>query len=132
MFLLASAWNLAGAILGYFNTSYTFKLIFNQALTDPLLFVVYKGAWGTTLTYFIGYLIVACNPARHYGVVVIGGIGKLGFIFSLLQLYSMGLADRVIFVIVIGDAIFLGFFAYYLFKVFQVENGYSGQSGVRS
>jgi len=119
LFLFASAWNLAGALFGYFNTAFTFDLIFNKELSDQLLFAVYKGAWGTTLTYFIGYLLVAHNPRKHYGIVVIGAIGKLGFIISLLQLYLSDIAGPVIFVIVIGDGIFLALFFYYFFWVYK-------------
>ena len=114
LFIVASLWNLAGALFGFFNTAFTFELIFNKPLTDPLLFAVYKGAWGTTLTYFIGYLVVAHNPMKHFGVVITGGIGKLGFIVTMLQLYTAGIANAVVFVIVIGDALFLALFMAYL------------------
>jgi len=126
LFLFASLWNLAGAIFGFFNTSFTFELIFNRELTDPLLFAVYKGAWGTTLTYFVGYLLVSCNPEKHYGIVVTGGIGKLGFIVTLLQLYFAGIAGPIIFVVVIGDAVFLALFAYYFFQLYKDAAMYSG------
>ncbi len=119
LFLLAAFWNLAGAGLGFFNTAFTFELIFNQALTDPLLFAVYQGAWGTTLTYFVGYLIVARNPPRHYGVVVTGGFGKLGFIVTLTELYIAGIASPIVFVIVIGDSLFLALFAYYFYAIYK-------------
>lgn len=119
LFLLASAWNLAGALFGYFNTAFTFELIFGLELTDPLMFAIYKGAWGTTLTYFIGYLLVACNPPKHFGIVVTGGIGKLGFIITLLQLYFAGIASPIIFVIVIGDGVFLGLFIHYFMQIYK-------------
>ncbi len=119
LFLFASLWNLVGALFGYFNTAFTFEIIFNKELIDPLLFTVYKGAWGTTLTYFIGYLFVAYNPEKHYGIVVIGAIGKFGFIISLLQLYFAGIASSVVFVIIIGDGVFLGFFLYYFFWIYK-------------
>jgi hypothetical protein len=119
LFLFASAWNFAGALFGFFNTAFTFELIFNRELTDPLLFAVYKGAWGTTLTYFIGYLIVARNPLKHFGIVITGGIGKLGFIVTLIQLYIAGIAGPVVFAIIVGDGLFLIFFLYYLFQVYR-------------
>ncbi len=121
LFLFASIWNLAGALFGFFNTSFTFELIFKHELTDPLMFAVYQGAWGTTLTYFVGYLIVAHNPAKHFSIVITGGIGKLGFIVTLLKLYFMGIADSVIFVIVIviGDTAFLALFAFYFFEIYK-------------
>ena len=119
LFLFASLWNLTGAVFGFFNTAFTFEFIFNRELTDPLLFAVYKGAWGTTLTYFVGYLLVSYNPAKHFGIVITGGIGKLGFIVTLLQLYFAGIAGPIIFVVVIGDGIFLVLFAYYFLQLYR-------------
>jgi len=81
------------------------------------MFSVYKGAWGTTLVYFIGYLIVSRNPERHYGVVVTGGIGKLGYILTLMQLYSAGIASPIVFIIVIGDAVFVLLFCFYFYRL---------------
>lgn len=122
LFLFASLWNLAGAIFGFFNTAFTFELLFDRELTDPLIFAVYQGAWGTTLTYFIGYLIVASNPQKHFGIAVTGGIGKIGFIATLLKLFSAEIAGYEVFVIIIGDAIFLVLFAFYFYKIFQSRN----------
>jgi hypothetical protein len=119
LFLFASVWNLAGAFFGFFNTSFTFELIFNKELIDPLIFAIYQGAWGTTLTYFIGYLLVAHNPAKHYGIVITGSIGKLGFIVTLLKLYFAGIASPIIFIIVVGDAVFLALFMRYFFHIYK-------------
>lgn len=83
------------------------------------MFAVYQGAWGTTLTYFIGYLIVSRNPGKHFGIVITGGIGKLGFIVTLLKLYFAGIAGPEIFVIVFGDGIFLVLFAYYFYRLYK-------------
>ncbi|MEM8500463.1 MAG: hypothetical protein AAF542_20775 [Pseudomonadota bacterium] len=128
LFLAAALWNLSGAILGYFNTTYAFEMFFGQVLTDPLVFAIYKGAWGTTLTYFIGYLLVSRNPSKHYGIVITGGIGKLGFIISLLQLYSAGIANSIVFIVIIGDAIFLLLFAYYFFQLYSSRDVRSSQA----
>lgn len=132
LFLLASLWNLSGAMFGYFNTAFTFELIFGRQLEDPLLFAIYKGAWGTTLTYFVGYLLVAHNPQKHFGIVITGGMGKLGFIVTLLQLYLLGIAGPVIFVIVIGDGIFLLLFVYYFLQLFRGSVGAAARSAAGS
>ena len=119
LFVAAALWNLLGALFGFFNTAFTFELMFNRAIPDPLMFAIYKGAWGTTLIYFIGYLLVARNPQRHYGVVVTGGIGKLGYIMTLMQLYIAGIASPLVFVIVTGDALFFGLFCYYFYQLIK-------------
>jgi hypothetical protein len=121
LFLLAAIWNLIGAGFGYFNTEYTFQGLFGRELNDPLFYEVYKGAWGTTLMFFVGYLLVAYNPIKHSGVALIGGIGKLSFAIAELQLYLSGLANAKILIVIIGDFIFCAFFAYYFTKLFALK-----------
>ncbi len=120
-FIIAALWNLTGGILGYFNTAYTFSLLFDRELADPLLHSVYQGACGTTLLYFIGYSIVAFNPKRHTGVVIVGGIGKVGFAIQMLQFYLAGIANSNVFVVVIGDFVFTLLFLYYFFRLFKTN-----------
>jgi hypothetical protein len=121
MFLLAALWNLTGAGFGYFNTAYTFQHFFGRELSDPLFYAIYQGSWGTTFVYFFGYLIVAHNPVKHVGIVIVGGIGKLGFAVKLLQLYIAGLASSLIFIVIVGDFIFLFLFAYYFVALFKAK-----------
>ncbi|GAA0893964.1 hypothetical protein GCM10009122_36440 [Fulvivirga kasyanovii] len=119
LFIISAIWNLIGAIFGYFNTAYTFQGFFNRELSDTLYYAIYQGAWGTTLVYFIGYSIVAYNPLRHTGIVIVGGIGKIGFAISLLKLYLSDIAGPVVFIVIIGDFIFALLFLYYFFRLFK-------------
>jgi hypothetical protein len=121
MFLLAAIWNLTGAVFGYFNTAFTFQHFFDRELSDPLFHAIYQGSWGTTFVYFFGYLIVAHNPVKHVGIVIVGGIGKLGFAVKLLQLYMAGLANSLIFIVIVGDFIFLLLFVYYFVALFKAK-----------
>ena len=121
IFIISAIWNLIGAIFGYFNTAYTFKGFFNRELTDPLYYTIYQGAWGTTLVYFIGYSIVAYNPIKHTGIVIVGWIGKIGFAISLLKLYLSGIAGSIVFVVIIGDFVFALLFLYYFFRLFKTK-----------
>ncbi|MEM7659047.1 MAG: hypothetical protein AAF399_23195, partial [Bacteroidota bacterium] len=72
LFIAAALWNLIGAGFGYFNPAYTFEGLFERELTDPLFYEIYKGAWGTTLMFFIGYVLVAYRPVKHSGIALIG------------------------------------------------------------
>lgn len=127
LFIVASLWNLIGAFYGYFNTAYTFQGFFDRELTDPLFYAIYQGAWGTTLVYFIGYAIVAYNPAKHYGIAIVGGIGKVGFAISLLKFYLAGLANSIVFIVIIGDFIFSILFLYYFFRLYKAGQQLEGK-----
>lgn len=117
LFVVGALWNLLGAGFGYFNTAFTYYEFFGRKLTDPLQFAVYQGSWGTTLLYFVGYLIVAYNPVKHTGIVAIGTIGKVFFASKLLSLYLAGLAKSVVLIVVIGDLIFTALFFCYLVRM---------------
>jgi hypothetical protein len=121
VFIVSAIWNLIGAVFGYFNTAYTFQLFFNKELIDPLIFAIYKGAWGTTFIYFFGYLIVAHNPLKHSGIVIVGGVGKIGFAIGLLQLYLAGIASSVVFIVIIGDFIFMLLFIQYFYQLYKAK-----------
>lgn len=121
LFIVAALWNLTGAGFGYFNTAYTFQVFFGRELSDPLYYDIYKGAWGTTFVYFFGYLIVAYNPLKHTGIVIVGAIGKVGFAIKLLQLYLSDIANSVVLIVVIGDLIFMLLFIYYFLLLYKAK-----------
>ena len=121
IFITAALWNLTGAIFGFFNPAITFHTLFDRDLTDPLFHSIYQGAWGVTLMFFIGYSIVAYNPIKHTGIVLIGEIGKTGFVISLLKLYLSGFAQSIVFVIIVGDVIFIILFVYYFYVLHKAK-----------
>lgn len=114
IFIAAALWNLAGGLPGYFDSPSVFYALFGAELSDPLMISVYRGAWGTTFLYFVGYLIVARNPGRHTGIVLLGTIGKVFFAANLLNLYAQGLATSLVLVVVAGDSVFSVLFVLYL------------------
>lgn len=123
IFITAALWNLAGGLPGYFAPAFVFEALFDRALSDPLLTSIYRGAWGTTFLYFVGYLIVARNPERHTGVVLLGTIGKVFFAINLLSLYTKGLATAQVIVVVVGDSVFSVLFVRYLLSMRAHRDG---------
>ena len=117
LFIAAALWNLAGGLPGYFASTDVFYGLFGRELSDPLLISIYRGAWGTTFLYFIGYLIVARNPERHTGIVLLGTIGKVFFAANLLHLYAQGLATPLVLPVVAGDSVFSVLFVRYLLRM---------------
>ncbi|NWH08742.1 MAG: hypothetical protein HXY22_08900 [Alphaproteobacteria bacterium] len=115
LFLISALWNLAGAVPGIADSGGMFAQEFGRTLTDPVLLAVYRGAWGTALLYGFGFLMVAYNPLRHTGVVLMGGIGKALFALNLFSMYLNGWASDFAIVVIAGDALFVaGFVVYFL------------------
>lgn len=117
LFLVAALWNFAGAIPGFFDTSGMFAREFGRALVDPVMVVVYRGAWGTALLYGFGFLMAARDPLRHTGVVLMGGLGKAFFALHLLYMFAKGWTSAFAVVVIGGDALFVAAFVAYFVRV---------------
>lgn len=113
-FIVAAVWNLAGGLPGTLFPAVMFEREFGRVLEDPAFIAIYRGAWGTSLLYGIGWLIVASAPVRHWGIVAIGGLGKALFALNLAGMYLKGWTSEFALLVIFGDALFvLGFIIYF-------------------
>lgn len=117
LFVVSALWNFAGAFPGLTDTVGMFEREFGRVLIDPVMIAIYRGAWGTALIYGFGFLIVAYNPYRHTGIVLMGGIGKLLFALNLLGMYLSGWTSGFTVIVIIGDLFFILLFAYYFLRL---------------
>ncbi len=116
-FLVAAAWNFAGALPGVFDPAGMFAREFGHALADPVQVAIYRGAWGTALLYGFGFLMVARDPARHCGVVAMGGMGKVLFALNLAWMYLNGWTSAFAVVVILGDIVFAAVFVAYFLRL---------------
>lgn len=117
LFVIAALWNFAGALPGLIDSAGMFAREFGRELADPVMVVVYRGAWGTALLYGFGFLMVARNPERHTGVVLMGGLGKAFFALHLLYMYLNGWTSEFALVVIGGDVVFVAMFVAYFMSV---------------
>ena len=117
LFLISALWNFAGAFPGIFDSAGMFEREFGHALVDPVMIAVYRGAWATAFLYGIGFLMVAYNPVRHTGIVLMGGVGKALFALNLLVMYLNGWTSDFAVVVIAGDAIFVALFMVYFLRL---------------
>jgi hypothetical protein len=120
VFVISALWNLAGAIPGLVDSGGMFLREFGRELTDPVMIAVYRGAWGTAFLYGIGFLVVAMNPLRHTGIVLMGGLGKALFALNLFYMYRAGWTSDFAIVVIIGDIVFVAAFLIYFIKVRRI------------
>ena len=117
LFVIAALWNFIGALPGFMDTEGMFAREFGRELSDPVLVIVYRGAWGTALLYGFGFLMVARSPERHTGVVLMGGLGKAIFALHLLSMYLKGWTSDFALVVIGGDAVFVAMFVAYFISL---------------
>lgn len=113
-FVVAAIWNLVGGLPGVIAPAEMFAREFGRDLADPVLVSVYRGAWGTALLYGFGFLIVARDPIRHSGIVLMGGTGKALFALNLAVMFFKGLTSSFAIVVILGDAVFCALFVAYV------------------
>ena len=117
LFVIAAVWNFAGSIPGITNAAGMFAQEFGRDLSDQVMVSVYRGAWATSFLYALGFLLVARNPERHVGIVLMGGLGKALFAMNLAWMYLSGWTSDFAVVVIVGDAVFVTLFLIYLFRL---------------
>lgn len=122
LFLIAAMWNFAGALPGLFDSAGMFAAEFGRELTDPVMVAVYRGAWGTALLYGFGFAMVAWNPVRHTGIVLMGGLGKALFALNLANMFFNGWTSDFAIVVIAGDIVFCALFVAYFVRLRQLGN----------
>ena len=117
LFLISALWNFAGAFPGLLDSAGMFEREFGHKLTDPVMIAVYRGAWGTAFLYGLGFLMVAYNPIRHTGVVMMGGLGKALFALNLLVMCLNDWTSDFAIVVIGGDVVFVLLFVIYFLRL---------------
>jgi len=134
VFGFIALWTLSGAVPGFLFPEWTYESFYGHPAESQLIIDLFKGAWGQTLLFGLGYAFVALDPARHGLISLLGGIGKIMFAarllittkledFSGLSLLALGgdlLFAAAIFVFVFGTGQF-----YTYFKIVR-ESGTNG------
>ncbi|WP_339893001.1 hypothetical protein [uncultured Devosia sp.] len=123
LFVIAALWNFAGAVPGLLDTAGMFMREFGRDLADPVMVAVYRGAWGTAMLYGFGFMLVAWNPVRHSGVVLMGGVGKVLFALNLAYLYLNGWTSDFAIVVIVGDIAFCALFLVYFVRLRWLGHG---------
>jgi hypothetical protein len=74
---VTALWTLSGALFGFLDTAASFERFHGAPADSELVLELYRGAWGQTLLFAIGYGVAVFDPRRHVLAVGLGLIGKL-------------------------------------------------------
>lgn len=81
---------------------------------DPQTHIVVR-LMGLLIAMFgVGYVLVALNPAKNHGIVLMGAIGKLGVVILVAEAYSRGLVPQTAALMTMGDLVFVALFGWFL------------------
>ena len=112
--VIAGIWNFSFALPALLFPSFMVRLMYGFQTSDFYILYLNSSFFGTFLIFGIGYLLIAYDPGKNLGIVLLGIIGKTIVGIAFYYLYNM---DRVTIMPVLagtGDLIFTFYFIYYL------------------
>jgi len=105
MFALVAAWTLSGAVPGFFFAEWTYQQFQGSPPASAEILDLFRGAWGQTLLFGLGYAFAALDPGRHGVVALLGATGK---VLYALRLGQAGDVSGFTLVALVGDLVFAG------------------------
>ena len=120
-FLIAGLYTAGGVLPGIFNPEQGLLDFTNQIIEDRNTVYFFRSLWITVLVFGIGFFIVALNPAKHIGIVIMGLLGKLLFASNVLIQYSNEQVSQMAMTAAVIDLIFVLLFGIFIFKYYTYQ-----------
>jgi len=127
LFALAAVWTASGAIPGFFWAEWTYEAFTGAPVPSALVLDLYRGAWGQTLLFALGYAFAAWNPTRHGLVAVLGAVGKLLYAARLAASMGAGETSPMTVLALVGDLVFASLIFVYAFSTGQFRTYFQRQ-----
>ena len=108
---VTALWTLMGAVPGYLDPAASFERFSGAPAESPIVLELYRGAWGQTLLFAIGYAVASFDPRRHLLVVVLGAVGKSLYAARILIGFSGNPPNSLALTAALGDLIFVALIA---------------------
>lgn len=118
-FAVVCLWTLSGALPGYFFPEWAYQTFQGRSPESPEVLDLFRGAWGQTLLFALGYGLAALDPVRHGALALLGAIGKVLFALRLLSAPGTELTVSS-WVAVSGDLLLASIIFAYAFGTGQV------------
>lgn len=115
-FLIAALWNFSGAIPAIFSPALNMRLFYGVQTDNYYILFLDMVFWEAVSIFGVGYLMVAHNPGRNHGIVIMGIIGKTVVAANWYYLFGADRATMVAFLAATGDILFTFYFIYFLIR----------------
>ncbi len=112
----AALWTMLGAVPAFLDTASAYERFHGSPAGSPELLAIYRGSWGQSFLFAVGYLVAAFNPVRHALVIGLGVVGKIVYAAGFVGPVLAGEAGSLAFAAVIGDFVFAGLFLAFLIQ----------------
>ena len=115
-FAVSAAWNLIGAIPALINPRLNLIMFYGFSSDDYYTILLNRGFWASVFIFGIGYIIIAYDPGRSLGIIIMGIIGKIFVAITWFYLFAVDRAEISAVLAGGGDSIFTVFFILYLLR----------------
>ena len=115
-FAVSAAWNFFGAIPALINPQLNLIMFYGFSSDDYYTILLNRGFWASVFIFGIGYIIIAYDPGRSLGIIIMGIIGKIFVAITWFYLFAVDRAEISAVLAGGGDSIFTVFFILYLLR----------------
>ncbi len=120
-FLIAGLYTAGGVLPGIINPEQGLLDFTSQIIKDPNTIYFFRSLWITVLVFGIGFFILALNPAKHIGIVIMGLLGKLLFASNVLIQYANEAVSQMAMSAAVIDLVFVLLFGIFIFKYYTYQ-----------
>jgi len=121
IFLIAGIYTAAGVLPGIFNPEHGLLDFTSQIIKDWNTIYFFRSLWITVLVFGIGFFIVALNPSKHAGIIIMGILGKLFFASNVLFQYLHEKVSQIAMTAAFIDLIFVLLFGIFIFQALLIQ-----------
>ncbi len=118
LFYVAAAYNIAAAAVALIAPRFHTESFFgpDAVIEGSVAFVNTQAFWVSVLLFGVGYWMVARDPSKNHGIVLLAAIGKT-YVFAIWAWhYAQGSMTAFALFGGVGDLVFAGIFAVFLWK----------------
>ena len=121
VFLIVGGINVLGTLPGILYPQTGLSEFTGTITSEFYSLFLFRSLWIVVLLFGIGYLLVAFNPSKNHGILVIGGIGKLIFALHLLWAYGSHSFSSMALMTGVMDLVWVIIFSIFLFLYYQTR-----------
>jgi len=120
-FLIAGLYTAGGVLPGIFNPEQGLLDFTGQIVEDQNAIYFFRSLWIIVLVFGIGFFMVALDPTKHIGIVIMGLLGKLLFATNVLIQYSNEKVSQMAMTVAVIDLIFVLLFGIFIFRYYTYK-----------
>jgi hypothetical protein len=119
LFYIAAAYNIMAAAVALIAPRFHTASFFgpDTAFEGSVALLNTQAFWVSVLLFGLGYLMVARDPSKNHGIVLLAAVGKTYVFVIWAWHYAQGSMTAFALLGGVGDLIFAGTFAVFLWKV---------------